>query len=548
MAAPSNSTLAAGTVLTGLGVGLNAVVAEVFRVAPMQALPARAKSTRSVDEERESLRSAIGAVGAHLEVLGAKVGSTSAEIFEALKFLLEDDELFEVAEGHLTEGWSAAAAYGMAVDEFAELLGGDPDFDERVKDLQDLSKRVQAEIAGIKVNLELPIEGSFVIVGEDFSPADTAQFTSAVVGVITISGGPTSHTAIICRSRSIAAVVSCAAAADLVDGDVVLVDPVGDRVVVGGEISSATQAITFVDTGREPIIPVRSNIGSLEDANKASAASANGVGLFRTELLYLSATSQPDVASQSASYAEILAAAPEGPIVVRTIDAGSDKPVPFLNMPHEENPSLGVRGFRLIREHRGFIEDQLHSIEFARAHTNREVWVMAPMIATAGEAREFADLARSIGKFKVGIMVETPSIVTQIADLKGQIDFLSVGTNDLSQYLFAADRMNPALGLLLNPWQPALIRTLARIASEAEAAGISSGVCGESASDPAFAVVLAGLGFKSVSASASQVGAVRAALSATSVADAQRIAAGALEFSTAEEAKAFVTAELSKLN
>ena len=542
------TALANGTVLAGLGVGLNAVVAEVFRVAPMQALPARVKSTKSADEERETLRSAIGAVGAHLDQLGAKVGSTSAEIFEALKFLLEDDELFEVAEGHLAEGWTAAAAYGMAVDEFAELLGGDPDFDERVKDLQDLSKRVQAEIAGIKVGLELPTEGSFVIVGEDFSPADTAQFTPAVVGVITISGGPTSHTAIICRSRSIAAVVSCSAAVDLVDGDVVLVDPVGDRVVVGGEISSATQAITFVDTGREPIIPVRSNIGSLEDANKASAASANGVGLFRTELLYLSATSQPDVASQSASYAEILAAAPEGPIVVRTIDAGSDKPVPFLHMPHEENPSLGVRGFRLIREHRGFIEDQLHSIEFARAHTNREVWVMAPMIATAAEAREFAVLARSIGKFKVGIMVETPSIVTQIADLKGQIDFLSVGTNDLSQYLFAADRMNPALGLLLNPWQPALIRTLARIASEAEAAGISSGVCGESASDPAFAVVLAGLGFKSVSASASQVGAVRAALAATGEADAKRIAAGALEFSTAEEAKAFVTAELSKLN
>ncbi len=540
--------LAAGTVLSGLGVGLNAVVAEVFRVAPMQALPAWTKSTRSFDDERDALRGAIGSVGAHLDSLGAKVGSTSAEIFEALKYLLEDEELFEVAEGNLNDGWSAAAAYGMAVNEFAELLGGDPDFDERVKDLQDLSKRVQAEIAGIKVGLELPSEGSFVIVGEDFSPADTAQFTPAVVGVITISGGPTSHTAIICRSRSIAAVVSCAAAVDLVDGDVVLVDPVGDRVVVGGEISSATQAIKFIDTGREPIIPVRSNIGSLDDAKKAAAANANGVGLFRTELLYLSATSQPDVASQSASYAEVLAAAPAGPIVVRTIDAGSDKPVPFLNMPHEENPSLGVRGFRLIREHRSFIEDQLHSIEFARAHTNREVWVMAPMIATAGEAREFAGLARSIGKFKVGIMVETPSIVTQIADLKGQIDFLSVGTNDLSQYLFAADRMNPALGLLLNPWQPALIRTLARIASEAEAAGISSGVCGESASDPAFAVVLAGLGFKSVSASASQVGAVRAALSAVSEADAKRIATGVLAFSTAEEAKAFVLQELALLN
>ena len=542
------AALAKGTVLKGLGVGLNAVVAEVFRVAPMQVLPAWAKSTKSADDEREALRAAIGAVGAHLDELGSKADSTSADIFEALKYLLEDDELFEVAESHLAEGWSAAAAYGKAVDEFAELLGGDPDFDERVKDLQDISKRVQAELAGIKVGLELPQTGSYVIVGEDFSPADTAQFTSAVVGVVTISGGPTSHTAIICRSRSIAAVVSCTGAADLNDGDLVLLDPVGDRVVVGGEISSATQAITFVDTGREPIIPVRSNIGSLEDAKKAAAANADGVGLFRTELLYLSATSQPDVASQSASYAEVLAATPDGPIVVRTIDAGSDKPVPFLNMPHEENPSLGVRGYRLIREHRGFIEDQLQSIEFARAHTNREVWVMAPMIATADEAREFAALAGSIGKFKVGIMVETPSIVTQIADLKGQIDFLSVGTNDLSQYLFAADRMNPALGLLLNPWQPGLIRTLARIASEAEAAGISSSVCGESASDPAFAAVLAGLGFKSVSASASQVGAVRSALSAVSMDDAKRIASGVLAFSTAEEAKAFVTAELTKLS
>jgi phosphotransferase system enzyme I (PtsI) len=217
-------------------------------------------------------------------------------------------------------------------------------------------------------------------------------------------------------------------------------------------------------------------------------------------------------------------------------------------MPHEENPALGVRGYRLIRDHRGFIEDQLQSLEFARAHTGREVWVMAPMIATAAEAREFAALAHSIGKFKVGIMVETPSIVTQIADLKGQIDFLSVGTNDLSQYLFAADRMNSALGLLLNMWQPGLIRTLARIASEADAAGISSGVCGESASDPAFAIVLAGLGFKSVSASPSQVAVVKTALSSVSLSDAQRIAQGVQQFATAEEAKAFVLDELAKLN
>ena len=539
--------LGKGQVLSGLGVGLNAVVAEVFRVAPMQPLPERAKSAKGADAERETLKRAIAGVAENLDELAAKSDSTSADIFEALKFLLEDEELFEVAEGHLGDGWSAGAAYALAVDEFAELLGGDPDFDERVKDLQDISKRVQANIAGIKVSLELPASGSYVIVGEDFSPADTAQFTKAVVGVITLKGGPTSHTAIICRSRSIPAVVSCADAAQLVDGDIVLVDPVGDRVVYDSDLSDATKPIEFIATDREPLVPVRSNIGSLDDAHKASTAGANGVGLFRTELLYLNSSSQPSVEAQSAEYAEILAAAPDGPIVVRTIDAGSDKPVPFLNMPHEENPSLGVRGYRLIVEHRGFIVDQLQSLEFARAHTGREVWVMAPMIATAAEAREFAELARSIGQFKVGIMVETPSIVTQIADLAGQIDFLSVGTNDLSQYLFAADRMNPALGLLLNPWQPGLIRTLARIASEASAAGISSGVCGESASDPAFAVVLAGLGMKSVSSSPSQVGAVKAALSAVSESDAKRIAHEVQKFSTAEEAKAFVLAELQKI-
>lgn len=542
------SELAAGAVLRGLGVGLNAVAAPVYKVAPMQALPAWSKSTKSVEEEKVALQAAIAAVATNLDELGAGVGGTSAEIFEALKYLLEDEELFEVAEGHLAEGWTAGAAYGKAVDEFAELLGGDPDFDERVKDLQDISKRVQANLAGIAVGLDLPTSGSFVIVGDDFSPADTAQFTPAVVGVITLKGGPTSHTAIICRSRSIPAVVSCGDASALQNGDKVLVDPVGDRVVFGAELSAATQAITFVDTGREPIVPVRSNIGSVEDARKAAEAEADGVGLFRTELLYLSAQTQPSVEAQSASYAEVLAATPDGPIVVRTIDAGSDKPVPFLNMGHEENPSLGVRGYRLIVEHKQFIVDQLQSLEFARQHTGKEVWVMAPMIATATEAREFAELARSIGTFKVGIMVETPSIVTQIADLKGQIDFLSVGTNDLSQYLFAADRMNPALGLLLNPWQPALIRTLARIASESLEAGISSGVCGESASDPAFAVVLAGLGMKSVSSSPSQVKAVKSALSAVTLEDAQRIANEVQKFSTADEAKAFVLAELAALS
>lgn len=172
---------------------------------------------------------------------------------------------------------------------------------------------------------------------------------------------------------------------------------------------------------------------------------------------------------------------------------------------------------------------------------------MAPMIATAAEAVEFATMAKAAGNFKVGIMVETPSIAMAIADLSGKLDFISVGTNDLSQYLFAADRMNAGLGALLNPWQPALVRMLEKIATDSLAAGISSGVCGESASDPAFAVVLAGLGFKSVSASRSQVGAVRSALSAVTEEQARDVARVALSAITADQCKSVVLDALAKI-
>ena len=533
-----------GTILSGLGVGLSPALGEVLVVEHSQLIPEWTKSTKNPEQEISELKSAIAFVSNQLDELGAKAGGTSAEIFEALKTLLEDDELLEVASSNIADGWSAAAAFGKAVDEFAELLKGDPTFDERVADFQDLSKRVQAKLAGIKLDLDLPTKGRIVLVGEDFSPADTAQFTDAVVGVVTLKGGPTSHTAIICRSRNIAAVVSCPGASELATGDRVLVDPVGDRVIVGDDVSLATQAINFVPIGASSLIPVRANIGTLEDAESASKTLADGVGLFRTELLYLSSSHEPSIEQQAKSYSEILKAAPEGPIVVRTIDAGSDKPVPFLNMPAEENPSLGVRGYRLLANHREFVEGQLKALELAREESGREVWVMAPMVATVDEAKTFSDLARSLGKYKVGIMIETPSIALLVDQLSGVVDFVSVGTNDLSQYLFAADRMNPSLGALLNHWQPALIKSLSRIANDAKQAGISSGVCGESASDPAFAILLAGLGFDSVSVSRSQVDAVHNALSSLELEDAQQVAQAVLQARSAEQAKATALREI----
>ena len=533
-----------GTILSGLGVGLSPAQGEVLVIEHSQLIPAWTKSTKTAEQETSELTGAIAFVANQLDELGAKAGGTSAEIFEALKALLEDDELLEVSKSNISEGWSAAASFGKAVDEFSELLKGDPTFDERIADFQDLSKRVQARLAGITLELDLPATGRIVLVGDDFSPADTAQFTDAVIGVVTIKGGPTSHTAIICRSRNIAAVVSCPGASALETGDKVLVDPVGDRVIVSEDVSLATQAINFVPIGDKSLIPVRANIGTLDDALSASKTLADGVGLFRTELLYLSATHEPSIDQQAKIYTEILQAAPAGPIVVRTIDAGSDKPVPFLNMPAEENPSLGVRGYRLIANHREFVEGQLKALEIAREQSGREVWVMAPMVSTLDEANTFAQLAKSFGKYKVGIMIETPSMAILVDQLGGVLDFVSVGTNDLSQYLFAADRMNPSLGALLNHWQPALIQSLARIASDARKAGISSGVCGESASDPAFAILLAGLGFDSVSVSRSQVNAVHDALSSLDLPAAQQVAKEVLLATSAEQAKATALREI----
>ena len=532
-------------VLSGLGVGLSAVAAEVLRVAAPEPLPIPARHQGDLTAEQLTLRSAVDEVSKNLMALGEKAGETSAEIFEALDMILNDESLFETALEQIEAGYEAGTAFVNAVETFAELLSGDPTFEERIADIRDLGRRVAAQVHGISLGLELPESGRYVLVGDDFSPADTAQFTDAVVGVVTIAGGPTSHTAIICRSRSIPAVVSCEGAKDLVSGDRVLVDPVGDRVVVGGELDSATKALSFVSKLTEPLVSVRANIGSLQDAITASTSAAKGVGLFRTELLYLSAKQKPTLQEQVDRYTEILVACPQGPIVVRTIDAGSDKPVPFLNMPHEENPALGVRGFRLIRDHREFITEQLMALESARAATNRDVWVMAPMIASYQEAVEFADLARSLGQYKVGIMIETPAIISAIAHLGGKLDFVSVGTNDLSQYLFAADRMHAQLGALMNHWQPALITALADIARYSSQAGIHSGVCGESASDPSFSIVLAGLGFDSVSASPSQVGQVRAALSSVDKEQAALVASAALTGLSADESKSLALSKLA---
>jgi phosphoenolpyruvate-protein phosphotransferase (PTS system enzyme I) len=523
--------------LTGIGVGSRGVVGEVFVLNDVERTLPPLKSTLPVDHELALLRSAIDATASRLRVENGTAGGAQAAIMDALLVIIEDPELLELASPALEEGWDGATALQRALEEFELMMGDDADFASRVGDLKAIAREVGRVLRGEETALNIPSEGSWVIVARDLTPMETSQFGSSVVGVITELGGPTSHTAIICRALDIPAVVSCPGALDLRDGEKVLVDPVGNRVVRGGDLSSQTQAIRFTAQHDQPLITVRANIGSLADATNAQQTQARGVGLFRTEVLYLHTSRAPSIEEQSAQYREIFAACPAGKIIVRTIDAGSDKPVPFLSLPEEENPALGIRGLRMAGRFPEFVSGQLQAIAHAINDTGRDVGVMAPMVATLEEVQSFVGLCREAGINQVGIMVETPAIIAMLADLGGLLSFVSIGTNDLSQYLFAADRLHPELGALNSPWQPGLLREVHRIARAGAGAGIPVGVCGESAANPLLSIVFAGMGIDSVSVASSAVDGVAQALRGVTLEVAQACAEAALAARTATDAE-----------
>jgi phosphoenolpyruvate-protein phosphotransferase (PTS system enzyme I) len=514
--------------LGGIGVGSHPAVGHVLHITPDSNGLVEQKTTRSPEDEKNVLAEGITSSVHALRLETAHAEPTMAAIMDALLMIFDDPELVDLAEPALAEGFDGSTALLRAIDSFAELMADDADFASRVGDLRAIALRIGHSLRGNNVSLTIPEEGEWIVVAKDLTPLETSQFGPSVVGVVTELGGPTSHTAIICRALGIPALVSCAGALDLPANQGVLVDPVGNRVVVGGALGEATAAISFVQQSDTPLITVRANIGSLDDAIAACKTQARGVGLFRTEVLYLDTSEAPTVDSQAQQYADVFRAAPAGKIIVRTIDAGSDKPVPFLALAREENPALGVRGFRMVGHYKEFLQSQLDAIAKAINNTGRDVGVMAPMVSTIDEVELFRSMCDAAGIGNVGIMVETPAIIPLIPSLGGLVHFLSIGTNDLSQYLFAADRLHPELGTLNSPWQPALLRQVKDIATSGTAAGMSVGVCGEAAADPLLAVVFAGMGIDSVSAATSAVGEVYSALVGVSSKDAKKAADAAL--------------------
>jgi phosphotransferase system enzyme I (PtsI) len=539
--------------LEGIGVGTRAVRAEVLRWSARLPLAAMAKSLLGAEVEVNTLSKAI----ANLESqYAAKIKAASdkdlREILEAQCAFATDSELADMAKEFCEQGWDAPSALQLAMSEFKSLLeGAGGEFGERVADLDEIVYRLIQWMGGESDETVLPTSGKFIVVADDLTPMDTIAFTDVIVGVVTKGGGPTSHTAIVCRSRGIPAIVACLGADDLVNGQMVVVDPDASQVIINGVIvASEGQWWASRASRGAPLIQVMANVGSVADA--AIVKSASGVGLLRTELFFLNNKIAPTRAEQLALYAEVLAASPDGEIIVRTLDAGSDKPIAFLGIGHEENPALGVRGQRVAAIAPDFYEDQLHAIKAAADEVKAtgkkiEVSVMAPMIATVEEAQVFSKAARAAGFARVGIMIEIPAITRVIPLLKGIVDFMSIGTNDLSQYLFAADRVNSGVAALLDPWQPALLSLLHSIAQDGAKAGIKVGVCGEAASDPLLAVVMAGLGINSVSASPSSLAEVLDLLSRVDGPLALKAATSALQAKNPRDAKVAAKAALIEL-
>jgi phosphotransferase system enzyme I (PtsI) len=395
----------------------------------------------------------------------------------------------------------------------------------------------------------------FVLAARDLAPADTATLDPAgVLALVTAEGGPTSHTAILSRALGLPAVVGAPGVLDIAEGTVVLVDGSSGQVVT--DPSDDEIAAVREERARESVfdgtgatadghrVALLANVGDPRDIDAAVEANAEGVGLFRTEFCFLERTEPPTVEEQVTAYRRVLTAFAGKKVVVRTLDAGADKPLPFLAATDEPNPALGVRGYRTTTRSPEIVDDQLAALAQAAQAEEADVWVMAPMIATPQEAEEFVARARSHDLPMAGVMVEVPSAAVCADDVLAHAQFASIGTNDLAQYALAADRTLGEVAVLNDPWQPALLRLIRMTCSAAGERDRPVGVCGEAAADPALACVLVGMGITSLSMTPRAIAAVAAALNRVSREDCARLAQIALRARGPEEARRAVRAEL----
>lgn len=494
------------------------------------------------------------------EAAASRLGEARAAIFDAHALFLRDDELIRPAREAIATGQAASTAWNGSVEQMAAAWDrlDDPYLRARAGDLRSVGRQVLARLLGVPVPRPTLTEKG-ILVAHDLEPADAAGLDPAVcLGIVTSRGGPTSHAAVLARGLGIPAIVGAGEAVDAVNEGTVLgldgsngvirVDPDPETVLelerrrereIEGERAALARAHEPARTLDDVTIEVAANIAGPDDVSPAVAAGADAIGLFRTEFLFLDRASMPGEDEQEATYRRAADALDGRPMLVRTLDAGADKPLPYLAQAPEPNPFLGVRGIRVGLARPEILDTQLRAL--VRVAADHPVRIMFPMIATVAELRAARDaLDRAVAATGVrerpplGVMIEVPSAALLAGHLAAEVDFFSIGTNDLTQYVLAADRGNDAVAGLADPLHPAVLRLIGLAFEGAAAHGAWVGVCGELAGDPAATAVLIGLGVTELSMSAPVIPSVKDAVRAVALPSARALAARALDAPSAE--------------
>jgi phosphotransferase system enzyme I (PtsI) len=513
--------------LVGAGVGSGVAHGPAFVLAqPEAALAQISKPGNRIG--MIAIQKAMLSVAEELEAV-TTVGEAK-DVMQALAMILRDPVLFDVVKAHLSEGAEAADAIRRAFARFArqlESLGGY--FAERAADLGYLANRVIAELAGELPPVEFPTE-PFILVSDSISPMDAAKLDpKRVLAVITSDGTPTSHSAIIVRAARLPMVVGLVGSGLIRSGSDLLVDassgqvfldPSAERIEHYSTAASLdTRVIRLLEDDREAPITLLANLGSSFEAAGALAAGAKGVGLFRTELLYLGETEPPGQDEQFAEYSNLLAAFTGKRVLARVLDLDFDKPLPFLREAGEGK--YANRGLQVLLANPEVLATQLAALAKAQqANPKTDLWVMAPMVLSVDEAQQFAKLARAAGLKRVGVMIEVPEVAQPgvIEGIIDAVDFISIGTNDLTHYALGKSRHSAGDGAvagtitLAETRRPEVMSLIETVIGAARVAGKPVGICGESASDPESAKIFIGLGADSLSASASLLPQLKAAL------------------------------------
>ena len=556
--------------IKGIGVSAGRVLGPSRRMpppVPEPAADARFGPQATVDGEKQRLKDAAEAVQQDLRHRARTASGDSKAVLEATAMMAADPMLLKAAGKHINQGMAAERAVweaGMEVAAMLQSLGGY--MAERTQDVLDVRARIVAQLDGLPAPGIPASDEPFILTAEELAPADTAVLDPAkVIGLVTSGGGPQSHTAILARALGLPAVVGALSADSIADGAEIFLDGAAGTVVVNPGVAEREAAQKYAARASLPPfngtgatsdghrVPLLANVGSGADAEKAAAAGAEGIGLLRTEFCFLGRDTEPTVEEQVQAYGAVFAAFPGRKVVVRTLDAGADKPLPFLTDTSEPNPALGVRGFRTDRAFPGVLERQLAAIAEASGLHGSDVWVMAPMISTAEEAADFVLMCTGAGLPMPGVMIEVPAAAVMSEAILSRARFASLGTNDLTQYTMAADRQLGTLATLNDPWQPAVLQLISRTVDGGRRAGQAAGdgaggrpvgVCGEAAADPALAVVLAGMGVNTLSMTPRALSTVGAVLGSVTLAEAQELAARALAAGSASEARTLVRSRL----